>query len=101
MSIGDGGSFGTLSLQAGPAGTAWCNTYPDTTPILTIGAGSTTVCLSVAGQTVPAEAAKFAAQLATQAARFAAECDRLHAAQQAHDQARDKGQAAKAAGDAA
>jgi hypothetical protein len=94
-----GGSFGSQSMHVGDDWDVRCDTYPQTTPILTIGAGSTRAHFSIASrELMTAQALAFARELAVQAARFAAECERLHAAQQ---RACDEGQAAKAAGDAA
>ena len=41
--------------------------------------GSTTVALSIAGRKISAAAVEFARDLASQAAKFAAEVERLHA----------------------
>jgi hypothetical protein len=78
-----GGSFGSASLHVGGDRQVRCSTHPDTTPILTIDAGPTSVHVSIAARDrIPAEALAFARELARQAARFAAECERLHAALQ-------------------
>ena len=47
MSSG-GGSFGTASVHVGADWTVRCCTYPATTPILSIDAGSTAVSVSIA-----------------------------------------------------
>ena len=76
-------SFGSVTLHAGHGAHVDCNTYDRTTPILTVQAGRLSVSISIADRTViPAHAVAFARELASQAAAFAAECERLHAAQQ-------------------
>ena len=81
----DGSSFGSASLHVGADWMVRCCTYPETTPILSIDAGTTAVSVSIADrQQMSGEAVAFARELARQAARFAADCERLHAAQ--HDQ---------------
>jgi hypothetical protein len=75
-------SFGSVTLHAGEGAHVDCNTYEQTTPILTVEAGRLSVSISIADRTViPAHAVAFARELASQAAAFAAECERLHAAQ--------------------
>ncbi len=81
----DGGSFGSTSVHVGADWHVRCSTYPTTTPILSIDAGNAAVSVSIADREhMPAEGLAFARELARQAARFAADCERLHAAQ--HDQ---------------
>ena len=66
MSSG-GGSFGTASLHVGTDWTVRCCTYPETTPILSIDAGSTAVSVSIADrERITAEAVAFARELARQ-----------------------------------
>jgi len=55
------------------------STYDDHTPILDISCGSMTVAISVADRQVTGPALDFARELAAQAAKFAAEVERLHA----------------------
>ena len=55
------------------------STYEDHTPILDISCGSTTVSLSIADRRTGAAAVEFARELASKAAKFAAEVERLHA----------------------
>jgi hypothetical protein len=87
-------SFGSVNAHAGQGARADCYTYEATTPILSVFAGRLTVSISIADRTaMPAHAVAFARELAAQAAVFAAECERLHAAQH--------GQAPAAAEDAA
>jgi len=76
-----GGSFGTASMHAGTDWAVRCSTYPDQLPILSIDAGNFGVTITVAGRSEPGPGgAAFARELAAQAARFAAECERIHAA---------------------
>ena len=77
-------SFGSVSVHAGEGAHVGCSLYEETTPILSVYAGRMIVDISIADRTVmPAHAVTFARELARRAARFAAECERLHAAQQA------------------
>ena len=55
------------------------NTYDDHSPILDVAAGSTTVTVSIADRKIDDSALAFARELASQAAQFAAEVERLHA----------------------
>ena len=90
MSSG-GGSFGNARLHVGTDCYVVCHTYPDTTPILNIDAGQTGISVTIASRKlITAEAVAFARALARHAALFAADCERLHAAQ--HGQACDEGQ---------
>ena len=71
-----GGSFGQISLHVGADWWTFLNIYDEQSPILDVAAGSTTVTVSIADRK--------ARELASQAAQFAAEVERLHA-QQAQD----------------
>ena len=72
-------SSASASLHAGADAQVYCYAYPDGAPILTVSAGRTNVTISLCGrQDVPASAVAFARELARQAERFAAECERLH-----------------------
>jgi hypothetical protein len=94
----DGSSFGSAGLYVGTDWQVRCSTYPDSTPILSIDAGRTVMSVSITPlKQMGDEAVAFARELARQAARFAADCERLHAAQ--HGQVCETGQ--QAAGDAA
>ena len=73
-----GGSFGRVGLYVGEDWWTWLSTYEDHTPILDISCGSTTVSLSIADRKGGIPAVEFARELAGQAARFAAEIERLH-----------------------
>jgi len=75
-------SFGSVSMQAGHGARVDCHTYDRAGPILSVSAGRLIVNISIAGRrAMPAHAVTFAQELAAQAAVFAAECERLHAAQ--------------------
>jgi hypothetical protein len=74
-----GGSFGRIGLYVGADWWTFLNTYDEHTPILDVAAGSTTVTFSIADRKVDDSALEFARELASQAARFAAEVERLHA----------------------
>jgi hypothetical protein len=79
-------SFGSVSLHAGTGASVTCAAYEQTTPILSVYAGPLIVSISIAGRTgMPAQAVRFARELARESALFAAECERLYAAQ--HPQA--------------
>ena len=74
-------SFGSANVHAGEGAHVDCYTYDRTTPILSVRAGRMSVNVSIADRTaMPAHAVAFARELAAQAAVFAAECERLHAA---------------------
>ena len=79
-----GGSFGQIGLHVGADWWTFMNTYDDHSPILDVAAGSTTVTVSIADRKVDDSALEFARELASQAAGFAAEVERLHA-QHGHD----------------
>ena len=74
-----GGSFGRINLHIGQDWHTFLSTYDDHTPILDIAAGSTSVTFSIADRKVDDCALEFARELASQAAQFAAEVERLHA----------------------
>ena len=74
-----GGSFGQISLHVGQDWWTFLSTYDDHSPILDVAAGSTTVTFSIADGKADESALEFARELASQAAGFAAEVERLHA----------------------
>jgi hypothetical protein len=74
-----GGSFGQISLHVGGDWWTFLNTYDDHSPILDVAAGSTTVTFTIADRKASDSALEFARELASQAAQFAAEVERLHA----------------------
>jgi hypothetical protein len=73
-----GGSLTSIGVYVGEDWWTFLSTYDDHTPILDISVGSMTVALSIAQQKVSTAAVEFARELASQAARFAAEVERLH-----------------------
>jgi hypothetical protein len=78
-----GGSFGSQWLHVGTDWRVRCETYLDAPPILSVTAGDLTALVVIAArERMPAEAVAFARELTRQAARFAAECERLHDAWQ-------------------
>ena len=78
---GEGGSFSHLSYHAGADWRVRCNTYPETTPILSVDGGPSTVSISTRGRTADDSAVEFARALVREAQRFADEMERMHAAQ--------------------
>jgi hypothetical protein len=93
-----GGSFGRINLHVGADWHTFLSTYDDHTPILDIAAGSTSVTFSIADRTVDDCALEFARELASRAAQFAAEVERLHAQD---DQDSGTGEAGAGSGEAA
>jgi hypothetical protein len=76
-----GGSFGSVSLHVGEDWWTHVSIYPDHPPIFDIDAGSTSVTVSIAGRVITQAAVEFARELASKAARYAAEMERLYATQ--------------------
>ena len=74
-----GGSFAQIGLHVGADWWTFLNTYDDHSPILDVAAGSTTVTVSIADRKADESALEFARELASRAAQFAAEVERLHA----------------------
>jgi hypothetical protein len=74
-----GGSSGHVGVYVGQDWWTHLSTYEDHTPILDISCGSMTVAISVTDRQVTGPALEFARELAGQAAKFAAEVERLHA----------------------
>ena len=93
-----GGSFGQISLHVGQDWWTFLNTYDDHSPILDVAAGSTTVTFTIADRKASDSALEFARELASQAAQFAAEVERLHAQ---HGQDSGTGDAGSGNGEAA
>jgi hypothetical protein len=78
----DGSSFGSGGLYVGTDWQVRCSTYPASTPILTIDAGRSAMSVSITPmKQISDRAVAFAREFARQAALFAAECERLHAAE--------------------
>ena len=74
-----GGSFARISLHVGADWWTFLNTYDEHSPILDVAAGSTTVTFSIADRKLDDSALEFARELASRAAQFAVEVERLHA----------------------
>ena len=74
-----GGSSGHIGMYVGEDWWTFLSTYDDHPPILDISCGSMTVAVSIASQQVSDAALEFARELASKAAKFAAEVERLHA----------------------
>lgn len=81
----EGGSFSHVSYHVGGDWRVRCRTYPDTTPILSLDAGSSAVSVTTKGKDVDKAAVEFARALAREAQNFADEMERMHAAQLADD----------------
>lgn len=79
---GVNGSFARVSVHVGGDWTVRCATYEGHTPVLEVGAGETEVSFCLAGRDIRASTVEFATELAREAGRFAAEVERMHAAQQ-------------------
>jgi hypothetical protein len=77
----DGGSFSHTSYHVGTDWRVTCNTYADTTPILSVDAGPSAVSVTTKGNHAGKAAVEFARVLAREAQRFADEMERMHAAQ--------------------
>ena len=73
-----GGSMAQIGLHVGEDWWTFLSTYDDHSPILDISAGSTTVTVCFDGSRASASAVEFARELASKAAGFAAEVERLH-----------------------
>jgi hypothetical protein len=93
-----GGSFGRIGLHVGADWWTFLSTYDDHSPILDVAAGSTTVTFSIADRNIDDSALAFARELASRAAQFAAEIERLHAQ---HSQDNDTGETGAGSGEAA
>ena len=76
-----GGSFGRIGLYVGEDWWTHLSTYDIHTPIFSIDVGSTSVAISIGGREITTAAVEFGRELASQAARFAAELERLHTQQ--------------------
>ena len=76
-----GGSATHLGIYVGEDWDMYLCVYDDHPPILDITVGSVMAALSVADRQVGASAVEIARELASQAAKFAAEMERLHARQ--------------------
>ena len=80
------GTFGSMSVHAGPDAWVRCGTYTNgSLPNLSVASGGLTggltMTLYLAGEVIDAGHVRFARDLVAQVQRFAAECERLHAVQ--------------------
>jgi hypothetical protein len=96
-----GGSFSHLSVHLGTDWRVDCHTYDDHTPILTVDAGNVAVSFSIAGRCADDAAVSFARALARDVQAFAADIERMHAAQGDAGDVGDDDSDTKAAPDAA
>ncbi len=87
-----GGSFSHLSMHVGSSFWVRNSTYTDTTPILSLDVGDTSVSITPSGKDATDDALRFARDLARQVQAFAAEVERMHGAR--HSGATDGGPAA-------
>ena len=74
-----GGSQVHIGMHVGEDWYTYLCTYDDHPPILDISIGSAMIALSITDRQVSTPAVEFARDLARQAAKFAAEVERLHA----------------------
>lgn len=79
----DGGSFASMSVHVGTDWRVDCRNYDGRTPILSVDAGQVAVCYSIDARQAANAGVEFARALARDAQLFAAEVERLHAAQHA------------------
>jgi hypothetical protein len=77
----EGGSFMNLIFHAGTDWQVRCSTYPGSTPILTLDGGPASVMISTTSRIATQEGVEFARALVKQAQCYAAEMERIHAAQ--------------------
>ena len=76
------GTFGCMTLHAGPDAWVRCGTYTNgQLPNLSVRGGGLTMILYLAGEVMDAGQVQFARDLLTQVQQFAAECERLHTVQ--------------------
>jgi hypothetical protein len=82
---GGGESYTHIGYQVGGDWRVRCSTYDDTTPILSVDAGRSSVSITAKGKTATVAALEFARALAREARKFADEMERIYAAQLADD----------------
>jgi hypothetical protein len=75
-----GGSFSHLSMHVGSSFWVRCSTYTDTTPILSVDVGDTSVSITSSGKDATDEALRFAQDLLHHVQDFTTEVERMHAA---------------------
>lgn len=76
-----GGSFSRIGFHVGTDWRVSCHVYADTTPIFDLDAGTSSVVISIRKNNPDKSAVEFAQSLVREAQRFAAEVERMHAAQ--------------------
>ena len=81
----EGGSFSHVSCHVGTDWVVRCNSYADTTPILSLDAGPSAISITTQGKNADSAAVEFARALAGAAQKFADEMERMHAAQLADE----------------
>jgi hypothetical protein len=79
--MSSGGSFSSVGLYVGDDAWVKCHLYGDKTPILVIDVGNSSVTISPTGREASGAAVEFARALVGKAQEFAADVERLHAAQ--------------------
>ena len=84
---GVNGSFTRVSVHVGGDSAVRCLASDGHAPLLEIGAGEAEVSFCLAGREIRASTVEFAAELAREAARFAAEVERRYAGQQTAERA--------------
>jgi hypothetical protein len=87
---GDRDSFSNVSYHVGGDWRTYCHTYPDRAPIFAIAAGRSAVTISVPNRTADKAAVEFARAMVLDAQLFAAEMERLYAAQADTDDSNSK-----------
>jgi hypothetical protein len=90
-------SFSHLSYHVGGDWQLRCSTYAETTPILSVEGGPSTLSISTRGRTADESSVEFARALAREARRFAEEMERKRAAQLADAEGTDKAAGSDAA----
>jgi hypothetical protein len=93
----EGGSFSHATYHLGADWLVRCNTYDDTTPILSFDAASSAVSITTRGTDATLAAVEFAQALASAAQKFADEMERMHAAQPSGAEGTDKAAGSHAA----
>ena len=87
---GNGESFAHCGLYVSADTWVTCHQYPDQTPILSIQAGAAEFSVSIRDRTADGAAVEFARALVRSVQAFAAEVERLHAANAASDESTDQ-----------
>jgi hypothetical protein len=95
--MSDRDSFSNLSYHVGGDWRTYCHTYQDRPPIFAIAAGRSAVSISVPGRRADKAAVEFARAMAFDAQTFAAEMERLYAAQAETGNGDDKADGSSAA----